>query len=751
MPDDVIAHFKTWIEMGAPDPRERQLLKHKSKITPEDIESAKSHWAFQKPSSRSNATIDSVISEGLAEAGLKPAPAADPMTLLRRLNYDLIGLPPTSKEISVFKKAWDKDLDEAVKLKTDELMARPQFGERWGRHWLDVARFAESAGVINMTFPEAWRYRDYVIESFNNDTPYDQFLLEQIAGDLLPAKTDEVWQKNLIATGFLAIGTKRLDERNPRIFDADLIDEQIDTVTQATLGMTVACARCHDHKFDPIPTEDYYAMAGIFQSTKTLYGTIGGQQNHRPSDLLLLPIVDKKSNSRFSAAQLESKLEQLQEQRLELLKGVRAGNERVRSDFLRLKNQRQKIEGELAKLNKDGTKKTFGMGVQEASEIANAHVLIGGEVDYQAQEVPRGFVSILSDVDFEVTDEKSSGRLELAKALTSTDNPLTARVMVNRIWMHLLGRPLVGTPNNFGLSGIQPDSQQLLDHLAVRFMAEDWSVKTLIREIVASDAYQRSSEFSKKNYAIDPDNTMVWRANQRTLDAESMRDTMLMIAGQLDLQPPSASGISWVGDTRFDRTGGNISLDEGAKCRSVYLSVVRNSLHESLSVFDFPEPTTSGSARSVSIVPTQALYVMNSEFVSDLSRAMAVRLAKQFKTTEEQVRNAFVEVYGRPATAVELKASEKFFREFTPPQQTAANKPAENSSSRRSERGSRSTGGMNSTRNGRRGNRQRATDGSGGRSRQVTTQFATPSDKELAKLSVFCQTLMASAEFRILN
>ena len=679
MPADVITHFKTWIEMGAPDPRERKLQTVSSKITQEDIEKGKQHWAYQIPKTETDASIDDLVLEKLRGQELTPAPAADALTLLRRLNFDLIGLPPTPEEIVSFERAWDRDADSAISRRVDELLKRPQYGERWGRHWLDVARYAESSGFYNTTFPHAWRYRDYVIEAINNDTPYDRFLSEQIAGDLLPARNDAQWQRNLIATGFLAVGTKRLNERNPRKFTADMIDEQIDTLTQAVLGTTVSCARCHDHKFDPIPTGDYYALAGIFQSTKTYYGTKDGGQNHRAGDLLLLPILDRTTKGNQSVAELEAKAQALRKERASMRR--EAGGEKDVKAFARLRRRQASIEGELTNLNNDGTKKTFGMGVQEADQFVNASILVAGDVDQPTQRVPRGFLQVLGDVNFQVDNPKSSGRKELVRALISEDNPLTARVMVNRIWMHLLGRPIVATPNNFGLAGMEPENQRLLDYLAVRFMQQGWSVKKLIREIVLTDTYQRASQYNEQNYAVDPENRFLWRANPRQLDAESLRDTTLMIAGRLNLQPPLGSEVTELGDKKF---GGKDSVDNFVQDnlqRSVYLPIIRDDLQESLKLFDFPDPNISSANRSQSIVPTQALYLLNGEFVTKQSRAMASSLLKRFKTTNEQVRYAFLQAYGRPAMEEEIQASVQFFKAFKPSQ--AAVRSSQGSTPRR--------------------------------------------------------------------
>lgn len=652
MPDSVIADFKEWINMGAPDPRVREITQFTTKITKADIEKSRTeHWSFQPPRSQNDATIDGIVAKRLEKEGLKPSPAADGYTLLRRLYFDLIGLPPTPSEIQEFQTAFKSNPDSAIKAKVNQLLKMPQFGERWGRHWLDVARYAESSGSRNTPYPHAWRYRDYVIDSFNDDTPYDRFITEQIAGDLLQIKNDKEWQENLIATGFLAIGVKHHDQKNPRQFMSDMVDEQIDTLTQSVIGLTVACARCHDHKYDPIPTDDYYSLAGIFHSTKTFYGTSRIAQNHRPSDLLLLPVQEKTASNSSNRQRIESMRQQLADLDRQM-KGVKGKDRRS------LRNSRNRIATQLETLNPNGSVKSFAMGVQEADTMVNANILFGGEIEKPAQEIQRGFVQVLGDLNF-TQNNKSSGRLELARAMTSKDNPLTARVMVNRIWMHLIGNPIVETPSNFGFAGMKPSNRELLDHLAVRFMQHDWSVKDMIREIVMSETYRRSSKYNADNYADDPDNKFLWRANTRQMDAESLRDAMLSMSGQLKKDRPQGS---------TGETGKRAASDHSTnRHRSVYLPIDRSKVPESLDLFGFPDPNITSTGRSESIVPTQALYLMNDDFVVAQAQGLAETLEKKFDNTGDQVRAAIMWAYGRPATQAELQASAQFFKEFKTP------------------------------------------------------------------------------------
>ncbi len=740
MPDDVIADFKTWIEMGAPDPRVRETIEFFTKISEEDIENGKQHWAFQKPKSESGDSIDKLVNQRLVEAKLEPVGPANANTMLRRLNFDLVGLPPTPNEILTFDAAWNRDKVKAIESKVDELLASTQYGERWGRHWLDVARYADTSGNVNVTFPHAWRYRDYVIDAFNKDTPYDKFVSQQIAGDLLPAKNKAQWQENLIATGFLAVGMKRLDERNPRKFQADVVDEQIDTVTQSILGVTVACARCHDHKTDPIPTTDYYAMAGIFRSTDTHYGTVFGQQNHRPADLILLPILDQKRKGDVSMAELERRMDLLNEARQKARQEAAESGKKEQRKFLTIRNTEARIKGMMATLNPDGTMKTYGMGTQEAPEKVNAKVLVGGEVDRPAQEVDRGFLQVLDHMTASEIPSDASGRRQLAQWLTAAENPLTARVMVNRIWGHLLGEPLNKTPNNYGATGMKPSNQLLLDYLAVSFVHKQWSVKALIREIVLSNTYQRSSTYEPHNFEVDPFNDSLWRVTPKTLDAEALRDGLLAIGGTLDTNRPDRSQVADLGDGRFGRNFDESAFDQNNRSRSVYLPIVRDKVNESLALFDFPDPNITSSGRADSIVPTQALYMMNSSFVAEQAARMAVEMSDKGSATE-QVEWAFLTTYGRQPTPQEVKASMKYVKTISVPKNFLPVTESTNRASQSRRRAQARTQGQ-----GMRGPGQREQI----RAPQTASNLPKLNQAQL-RLAVFCQALLGSAEYRILN
>ena len=754
LPAETIADFRTWIEMGAPDPRVSSATVVSSRVTEEDIENGRDFWAFKPPvkpavpsaTDWASSNIDRFVEQQYVTHQLTPAADADAFTFLRRLHLDLTGLPPALETMQQFYDAWTVNPEQAISSEVDRLLQTPQYGERWARHWLDLARFAESTGKeVDVSFPHAWRYRDYVIDAFNNDKPYDQFVREQIAGDLLPAKTDEEWAEHLVATGFLALGPKALIEQNPRQFQADLIDEQIDVTTRVFMGVSVACARCHDHKFDPIPQTDYYAVAGIFQSTETFYGGVRSQRNRQPSNLIILPVNDpdpsNKPMTKQEVAELTKRRDELEQQAIEARRAQRQsqanGTEPRRNavnQFV-LDLQASQLTNRINSVDEKGRPLTLCMGVQATDPLKNARVLVRGEIDQPAQEVPRGFVQVLSSSPT-VIPENSSGRLELAKWMTSPEHPLTSRVMVNRIWLHLMGEAIVREPENFGASGPGATHPELLDYLAVRFVESGWSVKSMVREIATSRVYRLSSQFDQERFEKDPDNLRFARANSRRLDAEAIRDSMLTASGQLDNKRPRGSMISGFGSTIIgpdgpvglpmamssdankrrgsgqlgmlaaarNRQAGVSVFDSSVYYRSVYLPVARNALPRSLEVFDFAEPSMVIGQRESSNTPAQALYLMNNEFVLEQSDALGRRIVQEAETPTERINLAFRLVYSRPPTAEELKASLQFFR-------SADTTPA------------------------------------------AGQQGSTRSDKEqkFAALSQFCQALFASAEFRYVN
>lgn len=681
--DSVIADFRMWIAMGAPDPRVS-----KSSVTINstvDVEAGRDFWAYRKPQQSRVPTfptdawpitdIDRYIYIALKNANLEPAADADPATLLRRLHFDLIGLPPPPEEVKAFIDDCAKDQSAAVAAVIDKLLASPQFGERWGRHWLDVARYAESNGRdVNVVFyPEAWRYRDYVIKSFNDDKPYDVFLTEQIAGDRMSSPGDRKNRaQQIIGTGFLALGPKNLNQKNAEQFSYDLVDEQIETLGKAMLGTTISCARCHDHKFDPIPQSDYYALAGIFRSSDTWFGTYSSVQNRNSSELIEIPVKETKyAFKALSRRELVNKQNQLNqaEGRMRELRGefVRArqsggaGPDRVQ--LLKLNHLITMLEKELQNYDEDGKPIALAMGVTDSESISDAQFLVRGEVSLAKGTVPRGFLQVASD-KMQPLPADSSGRLELARWIASSENPLTARVMVNRVWMHLMGSGIVTSVDNFGATGSKPSHPELLDHLALQFVADGWSVKKLIRKIARSRTYQLSSAFDRTAFTTDPDNALRWRADKRRLDAESLRDSILAISGALQLEPPYGSVIAQ--QSLNLRSGGSADIDgfeASSTHRTVYLPIVRRQVPDSLAIFDFADPNKGTGKRETTTVPSQALFLMNGDFVRKQSEAMARRLIAA-DDIKEKTTAAFYLVYGRPPSADETRKANSFFERF---------------------------------------------------------------------------------------
>ena len=725
--DAVIKDFEKWIQTGAADPRTGGPVAKKEY----DGLKAKDHWAYQPPKKSPvpavkntawpKTDIDRFVLAKLESEGLAPVADAGKLTLLRRVSFDLLGLPPTFDEINAFL---DDKSPDALAHVVDRLLASPQFGERWGRHWLDVARYAESTGKdVNTAYPHAWRYRDYVIAAFNADKPYDRFVREQIAGDLLPSTNDQQKAEQLVATGFLAIGPRGLNEQNPRLFYLDGADEQIDTLSQAFLGTTIACARCHDHKFDPISQKDYYALAGIFLSTETRYGTTQGVQNRRPSELFELPKNANASTlgrtmSREERARVEK---QLADKRAELRdlfmpasgqkgKGPQPDNDpRRQLDRLRLLFETGQLEARLKQYDAtSGEEKALAMGVQdlprtqtsermanfrrfaegrigggrpdEFSAIADAALYTRGDASKPAEKVARAFPAALTPGTPPRIPTYASGRKELAEWLTAASNPLTARVYVNRVWGWLFGEGLVDSPDNFGTTGGKPSNQALLDTLAVKFAESGWSTKQLIREIVLSRTYQMSTAYHESNHTADPENRLRWRMSPRRLDAEGVRDAMLHAAGRLDLKPPVASVVAWKGDFPIDGPNtaaqglSEAQLNADTTHRSVYLPIVRDREPEVLNLFDFPDASLVTGKRESTSVPAQALFLLNSPFVADQAGSLANRLlrwqasgvsADEAEQLKERVNVAYWLTLTRPPNANELKAAQEFFAKFT--------------------------------------------------------------------------------------
>ncbi|MCB1065569.1 MAG: PSD1 domain-containing protein [Verrucomicrobiae bacterium] len=606
LPAQVVNDFVTWVKMGAPDPRDSEKAKsiaaaEASKLV--DDPAATTHWSFQPVTNPAvpevsdpdwgRDPIDDFVLAGIDGAELSPTEDAPPATLLPRLFIDLIGLPPTAEQVAAFTTEFETDGQQAVERWVDDLLASPQFGERWGRHWLDVARYGESNGndglSRNPSFPHAWRYRDYVIDAFNRDLPYDRFVTEQIAGDQLPAENDAEHDRQIVATGFLAIGAKPAKAMNDN-FEMDVVDDQINVVGSGIMGISVACARCHDHKHDPIPTRDYYALAGIFKSTETLWGPAAYEGlTAPPTDLHVLKAAAKVPPPKDF---VETVL-------------VIESNTGIPK-----KQPKPKWE--------PGT--PLAMGARDRKETANCKINLKGESKKLGEEVPRGFLRACGLTDKPVVLPKDrSGRLELAQWVTRPDHPLTARVMVNRIWLHLFGQAIVGTPDDFGVYGDRPTHPELLDHLALRFVEDGWSMKRLIRAIVLTRTYQLDSAADLNLVDADPGNVHLARHLRRRLDAEAVRDRVLQASGSLVLTPAEGSLIRHR-DILINLAG---NLHEPSPHRSIYLCQLRSSPPPELVAFDLPDGISVKGKRSVTVLPTQALFLLNSPFVVEESRAFA--------------------------------------------------------------------------------------------------------------------------------
>ncbi|VTR95323.1 probable xanthan lyase : Uncharacterized protein OS=Singulisphaera acidiphila (strain ATCC BAA-1392 / DSM 18658 / VKM B-2454 / MOB10) GN=Sinac_5710 PE=4 SV=1: PSCyt1: PSCyt2: PSD1 [Gemmata massiliana] len=808
LPAAVLKDFEKWIAMGAPAPQTGGTALPKKQVGL-SIEEGRKFWAYklpvrplvpkvQNPEGKARNEIDAFVLAALDAKGLKPAPEADRATLVRRLYYDLTGLPPTPEEVDAFVTAKAPDAYEKL---VDRLLASPEFGVRWGRHWLDIARFAESVTLRGFVYPHAWRYRDYVIDSFNADVPFDRFIREQLAGDLLPAATTDERKRQLVATTFLQLGNTNLEEQDKKALRMDVVDEQLDVITKGFLGQTVTCARCHDHKFDPIPTKDYYALAGILRNVKAMehanvskwievplpaapatelalkehetavaslqariatakkvagttaagalavkdvpgivvddaqakkvgdwvpstfnktfigagyiHDSDGGkgqktltfQPDAVPPGKFEVRLAYSPGTNRaakvtvhvFSAdgeteigvdmtktPSIDGRFVSLGEYRFE--KGGQAyvmiSNEgtkgHVTADavvFLSLDKNEQgskparaetntlkALEAELKKLQTTGPKREMAMSVVEESVIEDTKVHVRGSVHNLGEVAPRGFVTVALYGTPPTVSKNHSGRAELADWIASKDNPLTARVAVNRVWHWLLGAGLVRTVDNFGTTGELPSHPELLDHLAILFQnptdhanGMGWSTKKLVRYIVLSRTYRQSTTGDAATVTADPENQLFGRANRKRLEAEEIRDTVLTVSAQLD----STRG----GPTFPDSLAADYGHKTNSTRRSVYLPQFRNAMPEMLEVFDAADPSITTGKRNTGTVAPQALFMMNHPFVLEQADHSATRLLRE-KHPDDAARltRAYRFALGREPTSGERKVAERFLK-----------------------------------------------------------------------------------------
>ncbi|MEI9896512.1 MAG: DUF1553 domain-containing protein [Chthoniobacter sp.] len=791
------------------------------------IEAGKKFWSYMPvqnppaPAVKDTAwprdDIDRFILAKIEAANLQPAPDATPEVLARRLYFDLTGLPPTPEQIDAFVKDADGDRPSALAKLVDQLLASPRFGEAWGRHWLDVARFAESSGGgRTLLFKDAWRYRDYVIESLNADVPYDRFLREQLAGDLLPAATPEDHRRQITATAFLALGPTNYEEQDKQQLRFDIIDEQLDTLGKALLGQTIGCARCHDHKFDPIPQRDYYAMAGILASTRTLHNYTDNVTHWIAEPLPGDPNIETALHEQEEKiAAVDKELTDAKATLAELSKGVslatekpgksiaasslpglvmddteakvvgdwkhstsvgsfigegylsdknegkgektvtfspvipqsgrydvrlayshrddRADNVRitvfhadgedtvfvdetqvpaidgrfvslgkfrfekdgagyvlitnegtkkfVTVDALQLVSENEataaetkvdmanparsaaaqrvkQLEADLKKLRKSGPVRETAMAVHDDEEVADTQIRVRGVQKQRGDTVPRGFLHVALTTE-PVIPPTESGRKELAEWIASAQNPLTARVFVNRVWAWLFGAGIVRTVDIFGTTGDKPSHPELLDALATRFVAEGWSVKKLIREIVLSRTWQ---ETVAPSAPADPENRLLAHANRRRLDADQLRDTILAVSGQLKLDylGPNITGAGDIDPNNFSAQSIEYGYVYTDTRRSVYTPAFRNKRLELFEAFDFGDINSTSGQRNVSTVAPQALYLLNHPFVVDQARAAAESTVALSESNDDRIVTAFRRTLGRTPSTAELDKCRHF-------------------------------------------------------------------------------------------
>jgi len=665
--------FRQWIKMGMPDPR----YKHENRAI--ELRQARQFWSFKKvqrpPVAKydDGTEIDAILQLDLDKHGLKPSELAEDYTIMRRLYFDLIGLPPSEIQMRQFMQNKSEDRYENL---VDTLLDDEGFGEKWGRHWLDVARYGESSGSDrNLVSPYAWRYRDYVIDSFNNDKPFDDFIKEQIAGDLLPHKSYEEYNINRIATGFLTIGTKNIQAQT-RQFEADRNDDQIDAVTRGFLGMTLSCARCHDHKFDPFSQEDYYGVAGLFSNTQNLDGLYRGNNNTGylgDYDFL----VTKETESLYKQRQIERWLALCETKNLEAqLESIKTWSKRVTPEQLKREtDKRQKrLDEAKTKLNeKDLAYLEFLepiMSVKDKTKMTEIKIAIRGEVNNLGDEVPRRLPEIFSDRPF-LNFDNTSGRYELAEWIAHKTNPLTYRVHVNRVWRHLFGKGILDSFDNFGILGGEPSNLKLMNYLSSKFVTGKLSNKRLIKTIVMSDAYKRSSNFNKDNFEIDPDNVYVWRMNEKRLEAEQIRDTLLFVSGKLEGSHKNISEIQ----TGIKAPGKELRKYIGeTKARSIYIPSLRDNKIEILDMFDRPDNSLLAAERNVTTVSTQALFLMNNPKIIAMCKEMAkeiwqnnMRMGRTMPRLlhHNNLHSIWQKILGRPPSKVEFEAAMDFYLKDT--------------------------------------------------------------------------------------
>ena len=730
LPEAVIQDFEAWIAMGAPDPREAISDAPRRKI---DLEDGRKFWAFQPVSDPPQPVVkdgdwaldplDRFVLARLEAKELQPVADADRYTWLRRVTLDLTGLPPTPSEIEAFVRDGSPRACETV---VDRLLNSRAFGERWARHWLDLTGYADMIGTSNNVFAEhAWRYRDYLIEAFDKDKPFNRFVGEQIAGDLLPADSPKERAENITATGFLMVGDVQIVEPDKAKLEADHIDTQISKIGTAFLGMTLGCVRCHDHKFDPLELTDYYGIAGMLRSSPSTHKIPFGVWSllnstvlpETPEQLVARQKVEaaheaKLAEMKASREKLEAEkksvvaeLEQLAKAEQSKADASDAGTAaetqstdeaaatRVKKDSLT--KRRDELTAQLKPLGpaiqhaeffRSKAPRAFAM--QDGDHPADMPIYIRGNPYAPGTVVPRGTIRVASWEKPPEIPAGQSGRLQLADWLANSRNPLTARVAVNRIWQKLFGEGLVRSVDYFGTRGERPSHPELLDHLATRFMQQGWSQKQLIRALALSRTYRLSSTNDVTALKVDPDNRLLWRMNRQRLDAEAIRDGLLAVSGEL---VPSEGGPALVLE-QVENCGALVqkgvnppnynhrkSRPAQEFQRTIYLPVMRTNttnLDRIRNNFDFVNPAQIAGQRSQTVVPTQSLFVMNNELFRNRAQVLADRLIAETPQSDVRLDQLWLRVFNRPITAAERDSAATFLAELDaviPDQNAAAN------------------------------------------------------------------------------
>ncbi len=794
MAPEIIVDFETWVSNGADDPRTRSDIDPVNSARSIDLEAGRQFWSFQPvrhtpPPDVNNdwvqSPIDAFVLKRMTAAGLRPAPRADRRTLIRRATLVLLGVPPTPEVVKNFVS--DSAPDAFSKL-VDRLLASPDYGERWGRHWLDVVRYGDCNGADeSRAFPNAWHFRNYIIESFNRDLPYDRMVAEHLAGDLLDFDDSGEYHP-VVGTGFLALGTKILTQLDAKKRVADLVDEQINVFGRAMLGMTIACARCHDHKFDPIPTADYYALAGIFRSTTTLvsYGKwvespahtrqswmasqrLGSKLDRRQTELKNISNSVEQTLSDATSIQLEAEtfasgnvtidsenygkgigiigdkgaqknfaeydiniptdasyVLQIryaaktarpgkillggkvvrepaitettggwqpanQKWCFEGVHSLKAGLNKFRleseplmshidklrllqigrgTELAELIDRQTALAAEIAELENRIKPALQVMAVREG-DIADAHILVRGNANKPSDQVKRGFLQVASTSHAPLPKDQS-GRLQLAEWMTRPDNPLTSRVMVNRMWRWHFGRGIVATPDNFGTKGARPSHPELLDYLARRFVGQNWSIKAMHREILNSQTWQMESSTpdtkQQTNAAnVDPENLLYRQYPGRRLEAEVIRDALLEVSGRLDRQTGGAPLKLKTINLSPEILEQQQQHYDASNRRSIYLPVLRTNVYDFLTLFDFANPDLPTGNRVTTTVPTQAMLMMNSSLVNDAAARVADKVLNDpaLQSDSARIQSIYRILYSRPPVASEEAIAATFIANYS--------------------------------------------------------------------------------------